>query len=214
MTQISEQQLVQSVLQGDRGALGRLLDAYQARLYNLVLRMVGNREDAADVAQESMLKIVEHIHDFRGQSSIWTWMARIAMNLAISHLRKRQVRSAVSLEHSPGPASAAPPDQSAALREQIADHREPSPESSVQRQEMLNYLRIGLQHIEDDFRAVLVLRDIDEMGYEQIAQVLAIPVGTVKSRLFRARLALRHEMLRLCPPHPIRPVATRDSSHG
>lgn len=197
MTALSEKQIVDAVRRGDQSALGRLLETYQHRIFNTCLRMVGNRDDAAEVAQETMLKVIEHIGDFHGQSEVSTWMIRIAMNLSISHLRKRRLRQAVSLDAS---GSDGDDDQSTALKHDLADRREPSPDLSVQHQEMVAHLHDALGRIEEDFRAVLVLRDIEEMDYQQIAEVLAIPVGTVKSRLFRARLALRHEVLKVAPP--------------
>jgi len=197
MPPIDERQLVDDITRGDRAALGQVLNRYQHRLYNVVWRMVGHREDAAEITQETMLKIVEHVDDFRGQSSILTWMTRIAMNQSISHLRKRRTRQTVSLD-ADGPDNAVMP--SSALRHRLPDEREPGPPESVERSEMTHLLKIAISRLDDDFRGVLVLRDIDQMDYRQICEVLDIPVGTVKSRLFRARLALRHEMLKLCPP--------------
>lgn len=213
MTLDNEQHLVTAVVKGDQHALGKLLELMQPRLYNVCLRMLGNRDDAAEITQESMLKIIEHVQDFRLQSNISTWMIRIAMNTSISHLRKRKVRQATSLEYSQSARPAAMDDQSATLRQQIEDRREPEPSESVQQKEMLVHLQKAMASLEEEFRSVLVLRDIEEMDYQQIATVLDVPVGTVKSRLFRARLALRHEMLKLCPPP--RPAApAREVSHG
>lgn len=206
----SEPPAIDAVMRGDAGALGRLLEFHQHRLYNVCFRMLGHRDDAAEVSQEAMLKIVEHIHDFNGQSEITTWMVRIAMNLSISHLRKRKLRQTTSLDAGFGGSggggisggSGGVDDQSTALRAELKDHREPSPASSVEQNETIAQLQVALARIEEDFRAILVLRDIEGMDYQHIADVLALPVGTVKSRLFRARLALRHEMLRLNPPPP------------
>ena len=196
MPRNNERQLVDDISRGDRAALGQALNLHQHRLYNIVRRMVGHREDAAEITQETMLKIVEHIDDFRGHSSILTWMTRIAMNQSISYLRKRRSRHTVSLEADrPGNRG-----RSSALRTQLPDEREPGPVESVQKREMTQLLKIAISRLDDDFRSVLVLRDIDQMDYRQIGEVLDIPAGTVKSRLFRARLALRHQMLQLHPP--------------
>lgn len=213
MTLDNEQQLVAAVVKGDQHALGKLLEAMQPRLFNVCLRMLGNRDDAAEVTQEAMLKVIEHVQDFRLQANIATWMIRIAMNLSISHLRKRKVRLAASLEHASTTGTGAGADQSATLRQQIEDRRELDPAQSVQQKEMLVHLQAALAGLEEDFRSVLVLRDIEEMDYQQIATVLDVPVGTVKSRLFRARLALRHEMLKRCPP-PKPAATTREVNHG
>jgi RNA polymerase sigma-70 factor (ECF subfamily) len=215
MTVDNEQQLVNAVLEGDQHALGQLLEMMQPRLYNVCLRMVSNRDDAAEVTQEAMLKIIEHVQDFKGQSRISTWMIRIAMNLSISHLRKRQVRQAGSLEQPTGNHhSSYGGDQSTTLRLQIQDDREPEPSQSVQQKEMLALLQTAVGQLPEEFRSVIVLRDIEEMDYQQMADVLAAPVGTVKSRLFRARLALRQQMLALSPPsrHAVEPASTSQAA--
>lgn len=216
MNNAAEEKLVARAVQGDQDALGRLLETYQGRLYHVVLRMVGNRDDAVELTQEAMVKIITHIGRFDGRASISTWMTRIAMNLAISHLRKKRVRRAASLESSAW-GDASPDGQAATLRQQLEDRREPSPARSVQQSEMLKHLRTAMGRLDTDLRAVLVLRDIDELDYGNIAEVLSVPLGTVKSRLFRARLALRREMYKLCPqaedqakPRP--PVAGSDGS--
>lgn len=182
--------LVQRVMQGDQGALAEVLEAQQQRLYNIVLRMVGNRDDAAELTQEALLKIVQHIGDFKGKSLLTTWMTRIAMNLAVSFLRKASRRGAASLDQ-PLQDGAGGATSLAAV---LADHREPGPAQGVERQEQLAAVLAALARLDEEHRAALVLRDIDGMDYQQIAAVLAMPVGTVKSRLFRARLALRREI--------------------
>lgn len=190
-------------MRGDQSALTDLLTAYQKPVFNVCLRMLSHRDDALEVAQETMLKIVEHIGDFNGRSDIGTWITRIAMNLSVSRLRRRKLRHTQSLDAgSNGSTSQGnwQDDQSTALRQEIADQRELGPDWNVQQREMIAYLQTAMTLIDDEFRAVLVLRDIDEMDYQQIAEVLSVPVGTVKSRLFRARLALRQEMFKLCPP--------------
>ena len=192
--------LAQRIQRGDLTALSDVLEANQGRLFNTVLRMVNNRDDAAEITQEALLKVVEHIEDFDGRAKISTWMTRIAMNLAISHLRKMKFRRHASID-APGAAeSAGHTDQAGGLRQQLAENREPTPASRVQQREMVDHLHSAIEALDEDLRAVLVLRDIDELNYQGIAQALSIPVGTVKSRLFRARLALRHEMLRRFPP--------------
>ncbi len=191
----TDDQLTARAKLGDRAALGDLLIRNQKRIYNIVLRMVGHRDDAAEVTQDALAKIIEHIADFKGQSAISTWMIRIAINLSYSLLRRRRIRHTASLD------AAAHDDQITPLRNQLADTREPSPDSRVQQSEAATHLHTALQSLQDDLRAVLVLRDIDAMDYQQIAQVLDVPVGTVKSRLFRARLALRQELATRYPAY-------------
>lgn len=195
MDSITDATLIEQIQQGDRSALGTLLQRHQQRLYNVALRMVSNRDDAAEVTQDAMLKVCEHIDGFRSDAQITTWMTRIVMNQSISLLRKRKVRNHISLE-SVGPSSNGD-DQATSLRQYLADSGEPGPEDRVETGEMLEYLKQAIARLDDDFRAVLVLRDIEQMDYQQIAGVLELKVGTVKSRLFRARLALRQEVQKL-----------------
>jgi len=119
------------------------------------------------------------------------------MNLAISHLRKAARRGTVSLDAPVGLGSG--DDRAERLHQHLPDSREPDPAVSVEKKEALSHLFEALRRLEDEHRAVLVLRDLGEMDYQQIASVLGVPVGTVKSRLFRARLALREQMYVLYP---------------
>lgn len=196
MTQPAEQALLAKARRGDQQALGELLAGYQDRLYSVCYRMVSHPDDAAEVCQDVLLKIIQGIGKFRGESGLATWMTRIAMNQSISHLRKRRLRRTVSLDQPPR--SDPGDDQTSALGHQLADSSEPGPEKRVQNSEMLEKLQQALANMDDDFRVVLVLRDIEQLNYADISQTLDIPVGTVKSRLFRARLALRQEVDRLC----------------
>ncbi|MBI1368852.1 MAG: sigma-70 family RNA polymerase sigma factor [Planctomycetes bacterium] len=182
-----ERQLVDQVQRGDRGALGELLGAYHKRVYHVILRMVSNTEDAADLTQEVLLRAIKHADHFKGEAKFSTWLLRIAMNLAISHLRRSRVRQAVSLEHE----IAGGADQATPLKNLISQQREQTPAHGVETQEQLAHLAQALDQLDPSLRSVILLRDLQGMDYQQIAEVLSVPLGTVKSRLFRARLALR-----------------------
>ena len=214
MAKLSESQRIRRAIQGDRGALGDLLRDLQPRLYNVTLRMVGNPDDASELTQETMLRIIQHIGSFDGQSAFSTWAIRIAMNLSISHLRKRKVRLAASLDAVPHGSSQL--GQATALHQALEDQREPQPDERVQQQEMIDQLTTALGQVDTSLRAILILRDLQEMDYSQIAQVLALPLGTVKSRLFRARLALRRQMYKLSsvkePPRDSTRLTTTDAT--
>lgn len=188
MVDHSEADLVERAVRGDRAALSTLLERHQQRLYNIVLRMLGKPEDAADVTQEALLKVATRINDFHRRSSLGTWMVRIAMNLALTHLRRQRAQPPVSLD-------AAAADGALPLKAAMAETREPAPAKIVENREQAARVLSALGRLDEDMRAVLTLRDIDAMSYEDIASVLGVPVGTVKSRLFRGRLALRQEML-------------------
>lgn len=201
-SQAESDPLLDRAIAGDRHALGLLLSQHQKPLYNTVLRMVSNADDAAEVTQEAMLKIVQHIGGFRRDAKLTTWMTRIAMNQAISHLRKRRTRDAVSLESSGRPSlgSGSNQDQAASLRSALADHREPSAEHCVETRDTAERLQSAIDRLDDDFKAVLVLRDLQQLDYAEIAEALELKVGTVKSRLFRARLAVREMLQHHTPP--------------
>ena len=207
----SAKQLLEQVRAGDPAALGRLLEQQQGRLYRVCLRMVSNRDDAAEVTQEAMLRIVQHIGEYRGEAQLTTWMIRIAMNQSITHLRRRRIRQTTSLDAPPGSYggggenasgggdTSGGGDQASALRNCLADSREPDPAQRVQTREQVHLLEQAIASLSDEYRSVLVLRDIDGMDYQQIADTLEMKVGTVKSRLFRARLALRETLIKADP---------------
>lgn len=193
MTQPDESTLISRLRRGDRAALGELLASHQHRLYNICLRLVGNRDDAAELTQEALLKAVRSIDRFRGEAQIATWLTRIATNEALTHLRRQRLRRAASIDagHPNGDADAHDPPT---LGDALADRREPAPHARVQQEEQARALQAALDALTPEFRAVLVLRDVEQMDYQQIAEVLELAVGTVKSRLFRGRLALRQQL--------------------
>ena len=187
----AEAALLNAARSGDRDALGELLTGYERRLFNVCLRMVGHRDDAAELTQDVLFKAVRGLHRFRGDSRLGTWLIRIAMNQCCSHLRKRKLRYAASLDADlPGTAALR-------LADSLPQRREPPAESGVQQKDDLRRLYAALAELDDDQRGVIVLRDIERMTYAEIGRALELPPGTVKSRLFRARLALRE---RLAPP--------------
>lgn len=223
MTKSLEQQLAQQAAGGDHAALARLLELFERRVYNLCLRMLHHRDDAAEAAQDTLVKVIEHLPSFENRSEIGTWIYRIGMNQCLTRLRQRQNRPTVSLDAMGGShashASGQPHAPSVAGKHPGAGagagvDRELSPAQRVERDELLGLLQVALARLDEAFRSVLVLRDLEGMDYQQISQVLQLPEGTVKSRLFRARLALRHEMLQLAPAPGTPPGAAPGSSQG
>lgn len=183
-----------------RAALTSLITRYQDRLYAICLRMVGGtggvgggHETAADLTQDALLKIIQGLPSFDSRSLFSTWAIRVTMNTCLSHLRSARVRQHARLD-----APAMGTDQNLTIGDvrttsgdQIRQSRELSGPESVELQQRQRQVSAALTSLEPDQRAVLVLRDVQGMEYEQIAEALDVPVGTVKSRLFRARLALR-----------------------
>jgi len=175
LTPLVELQLLESHRGGDPEALGRLLAAYQHRIYAVCWRMVHNEQDARELSQDALVKVLQGVESYDGRSRLSTWIVRVTINCCLSHLRRQRLRRHGGLE---GPAEPAAPVELAPLER-------------VQQSEMRTALRQALLALDPDSRAVLVLRDLQELEYDRIADVLEVPVGTVKSRLFRARLALR-----------------------
>lgn len=171
-------------------AFGSLVAKYQDRLFNVMLRMTGDSEEAADLSQEAFVRAMEKIADFRGQSQFYTWLFRIAINLAISRRRRAARVKFASL--SPDPEF--PEDQASALMAELASDRESDPVDQAIDNETQRRVLEAIGALDEDYRAVVVLRDIEDMDYEQIAAVLSLPMGTVKSRLHRARLMLREKL--------------------
>lgn len=195
MASVEEDKLAELAAQGNHKALAQLLERLEDRVYGVCYRMTHHPEDALDLAQQTMLKVIQNIGKFEGHASIGTWVYRIATNESISHLRKQKVRKAASLDQNV--LSAQSDGRSASLGTTIIDHREQTPDQHVQKKEAKQILRKAMTQLDEEHRAVLVLRDTQGLDYQQVAQVLDLPMGTVKSRLFRARLALREKILEL-----------------
>jgi RNA polymerase sigma-70 factor (ECF subfamily) len=176
-----------------RAAWGELVQRYQDRLYAVCLRMVSDPETAADLTQDAFVKVIQGLDTWDGRARLSTWIIRVTMNVCLSHLRAAKVRRHSSLDQpiqSPfvGGASDEGPITTVGSR---VEAREPGTGSSVQGREQQRRLLAALADLDPEQRAIIVLRDVQGLDYEQIAAALGIAVGTVKSRLFRARLALR-----------------------
>ncbi len=184
---------------GDQTALSELLTAYQDRLFGVCLRMLADPDEARDMTQDAMVRIIQGLHQFNGRSKLSTWMIRVAMNACLTGLRRKKLRRHVSLEDDTGSryqrktsdnASSGPTAGTAGHAPSHAA-MEPDPASSVELAEERRTLYAALERLEPEQRAMLILRDMQGLDYRQIAEVLDVPEGTVKSRLFRARAALR-----------------------
>lgn len=185
--------LLHKAQRGDRGAYGQIVLLYQDRLYNAVLRLVGDREEARELTQEAFTRGLMKLDTFRGDASPYTWLFRIAVNLAISQLRKLQRVRTFSLDR-PSPNGQGRDDQAAGLVDRVARDKGELPPQRIERKERDEAVLAALGRLDADYRAVLVMRDIEAFDYQQMADILDLPLGTLKSRLFRARLALRDEL--------------------
>lgn len=180
--------LVRQVQGGELRAFAELVEKYQDRVYNAVLRICGDAEAARDLTQDAFLKALESIERFRGKSAFFTWIFRIAVNLAISHRRKARTRNVLSLDEGGGAS------EGASLVQFIADPVAADPSGRIEAAETHERVLGAMAALDPQQRAALVLRDVEGLDYQQIADVLELPVGTVKSRVFRARCAMREEL--------------------
>jgi RNA polymerase sigma-70 factor (ECF subfamily) len=188
-----EMDLLRRARSGDRAAYGQIVVSYQDRLYNAMLRMVGNEQEAQELTQETFVRGLCKIETFRGEASAYTWLFRIAVNLVISQLRKVQRHRTYSLEAAGGNGRFEA-DQASGLLDRVARDPGEQPVEVLQRRERQEHVVAALGRLEAEYRAVLVMRDIEGFDYQQMADILGLPLGTLKSRLFRARLALRDEL--------------------
>jgi RNA polymerase sigma-70 factor, ECF subfamily len=165
-----DEELVSRYLAGDGAAFAALVHRHQRRVYNLAYRMLGREEDAKDATQDAFLNALRKLSSFRGQAAFTTWMHRVTVNTCYDILRRRKREPLVD-EEPRETATRASGDPAGSVADAV----------DVQR---------ALAQVPEEFRAVLVLHDVHDLGYEDVAEILGIPVGTVKSRLHRGRIAL------------------------
>lgn len=180
---MTENELVRAAAHGDESAFSELVRMYENKAYHLALRLCGNAEDAGDIAQEAFLAAWRGLPSFRGEAGFATWLYRLVSNAAVDYLRRtKHQRAQVSLD-----------DEE--LHLDTVDPT-PSPQEDAEDKDLQRVVQDGLQRLGDDHRTVLVMREVQELSYEEIAHTLKIDLGTVKSRLARARGALRKILLK------------------
>jgi RNA polymerase sigma-70 factor (ECF subfamily) len=180
-----EASLVQRCASGDEAASAELVAEHQRMVVQLAINLLGDRDEALDLSQEVFLRVFRTIHRFRGQSTLRTWIYRIAVNQAQNRhrfWRRRHRADQVSL------------DAHVAAHGDVLSGRDAGPDRVFAQKELAGRLQRALDHLPFDQRTVIVLREIDGLKYEEIAFSLGVAVGTVKSRLTRARQALRQEL--------------------
>lgn len=170
--------LLRRACKGDVQAFEELMQSHESRIYAIALRMMGNREDAQDCAQEAMVRIYRAMGSFKGQSALATWIYRITMNTCLDELRRRKARKVTSLD-SLVDNGWSPTDAG------------DTPEEHGLRVEKQNALNQAIQSLPDDMRAAIILRDVKGYSYDEIASILDANVGTIKSRISRGREKLR-----------------------
>ena len=185
---IDDSVLVRQSQSGDTDATERLILKYQNRIYNVILKMCGNPDDAAELTQEAFVKVIESIGKFKGRSSFYTWLFRIAVNLTLNHCQRSARTSARSLDAEDRNQEGT---DRQSLRDFLKDDRAVDPALVAESRELCELAKTSLLRLDEPQRAVVVLRDIEGMSYAEIADVLNVELGTVRSRLSRARSNLR-----------------------
>ena len=185
---IDDTVLVKQCQNGDTAAMQRLIVKYQDRIYNVIMKICTNKEDAAELTQETFVKFIEKINTFRMHSSFYTWLFRIAVNLSLNFCRRRFKVPMHSIDAAMSPEKE---NERAQLRSCLADESEIDPAVAAQNKEVGEIIEKALARLEDKQRITVVLRDIEGMAYSEIAEALEVELGTVKSRLSRGRESLR-----------------------
>lgn len=180
---MSEEQLIRRAQQGDNGAFEELLLLHQKKVYNLCLRMSANPDDALDLSQEAFLRAWRSLGQYQFEASFSTWLFRLTSNICIDFLRRKKRRQETSLTESY--------DDSDEGAELSVPDAQPGPEQQAMTNETKIELARAMEQLSPEHREILQLRVVEDLQYEQIADILGVRVGTVKSRLARARLALR-----------------------
>jgi len=174
----SEEKLVERCLQGDDSAWEGIVNSFGRRLYNLSYRYTGRRDEAEDLTQEIFIRVYQNLRAFRSEAgSFQNWLLKVGRNLIIDHYRQsRRFQTAAGSE------------EMEAMN--LSDENTPSPHRMVEQSEAARFVREGLEKLSPELKEAVILRDIEGMAYQDIAGMLAIPEGTVKSRINRARLEL------------------------
>lgn len=183
---MTEQELVHSAQKGDTSAFGQLVEAHQSKIYSLCYRMTGNAEDAADLTQEVFLSAWRSLSRFQEQSSFGTWVYRMATNASIDFLRREKRRQVLSMTME---------EDSEERQAQVPDERY-SPHRLLEQKEARQAVVDALAALSPEHRQVLVLREMEGLSYQEVGQLLDLEEGTVKSRIARARLALRDFLIK------------------
>ena len=177
---MDEQQLLRAAAKGDSGAFSAIVEKYQDMVYRTAFRMVGNAVDAQDLSQEAFLRIWRNLSSFSGDSAFSTWLYRVTTNLCIDFLRGQKKTVSLTL-----------------MQEEAQwdmEDPQPSPEAQLLVREQQLAIQTAMEALEPEARQILILRAVDACSYEEIGEILQMPVGTVKSRLSRARSQLRKKL--------------------
>ena len=182
---IDEATLLAQAKAGNMESVERLILKYQDRVFNTILKICGNRDDAAELTQDAFVKVIQSLKDFRGQSSFYTWLFRIAVNATLNFCKRNSRISFQPLQSEPDQ------ELKKQLKDYLIDKTSPQPPQVAASKELHELILKALEKLDAEQRSVIVLRDIEQMNYTDIAETLGIEIGTVKSRIARGRKNLR-----------------------
>jgi len=175
---LSEQQLIKKAKNGDNDAFSEIMSIYQKRIYNYALKTVGNSDDALDISQEIFLRLYSAIKNFREQSAFSTYLFRIMANCCNDFLKSKRKTSTIPIYNE---------DEEGNITELNIKDEKNNPETEYQSKELKTLINEAINYIDEDFKRIFILKHINNLSYEEIAEILHIEIGTVKSRLYRAR---------------------------
>jgi len=181
-----EKDLLLKARNGDVEAFEMIIEDYQKKVFNIALRMIGNHDDASELAQEVFIRIYKSIKNFKGESSLSTWIYRITTNVCLDELRKRKNKNVVSLDEDVK-------HEDGEIKRQVEDTG-PTPDIIAEKNEIRRVVKEAILSLPEDQRTVIILRDIQGFSYDEIAKIMNCPEGTVKSRINRSRQILRDRL--------------------
>ena len=179
--------LIKKCFDGDLKSFEKLISKYEKNAFAIALRYLGDYDDASDVTQDALIKVYKNISKFRFESSFTTWLYRIVINTSKDFLKKRGNQKIISIEDS--------------MIDIPSENKKDNPEEHAEEKEVKNKVNEALQNINEENRVVVVLKDIQGFTYDEISDILQIPIGTVRSRISRGRAMLKKEILRQNPDY-------------
>jgi RNA polymerase sigma-70 factor (ECF subfamily) len=186
---LDDLELVNQCKSGDQAAFKELVERYQRKVYQIALGMLRNREDALDMTQEAFIRVHKYLDHFKGSSNFYTWVYRIAVNLCIDHLRKDEKMQTIdyddSKEHGESDALLFPRDH------------ETNPVDVLDRKELRKKIQKALEALSPTHRAIIIMREVEDLSYSEMAEIMRCSKGTIMSRLFHARRRLQQALIEL-----------------
>jgi RNA polymerase sigma-70 factor (ECF subfamily) len=193
---LGEGRLIRRLRERDEKAFREMVDTHGDRIFNLTYRMLGNRAEAEDLAQEVFITVFKSIDQFRGDSKFSTWLYRITANHCknrIKYLARRHERTTIELDER---TERMAQEDGASDGPMVMPRPSPRPDHQLEGAELEQQLQAAIAELDEEHRIVVILRDVEELSYEEICAITELPEGTVKSRLHRARMALRKKLLK------------------